>query len=108
MPFRHFSRVYKGTALADLKAKEQLRISGKCKEVEYTELISIVVDQEEFDQLCNDISSARSCYQNYAHQSTATLDGKWKCIIIKNQHNEQRIILYTAGRMFPLYAAFSE
>lgn len=76
--------------------------------IHFVDVISIVVDQEEFDQLCNDISSARSCYQNYAHQSTATLDGKWKCIIIKNQHNEKRIILYTAGRMFPLYAAFSE
>ena len=81
MPFCHFSRVYKGTSLADLKAKEQLQISRKCKEVEYAELISILVDQEEFDLICNDVSNARSCYQKYSHQSIATLDGKWKCIV---------------------------
>ena len=57
MPFCHFSRVYKGTSLADLKAKEQLQISRKCKEVEYEELISILVDQEEFDFICNDLST---------------------------------------------------
>lgn len=83
MPFCHFSRVYKGTSLADLKAKEQLQISRKCKEVEYAELISILVDQEEFDFICNDLSKVRSCYQKYAHQSTSSSDGKWKCIIIK-------------------------
>ena len=108
MPFCHFSRVYKGTSLADLKAKEQLQISRKCKEVEYAEIISILVDQEEFDFICNDLSKVRSCYQKYAHQSTSSSDGKWKCIIIKSHNNKQKIILFTAGRIYPLYAAFSE
>lgn len=108
MPFCHFSRVYKGTSWADLKANEQLQISRECKKMEYAELISIVVDQGEFDLICNDVSSARSCYQKYTHQSIAALDGKWKCIIIKNQHSKQKIILYTAGRLYPLYAAICE
>lgn len=50
----------------------------------------------------------RSCYQKYAHQSTSSSDGKWKCIIIKSHNNKQKIILFTAGRIYPLYAAFSE
>ena len=108
MPFCHFSRVYKGTSSTDLKVKAQLQISRKCKEIEYTELISILVAQEEFDLICNDISRVRSCYQKYAHQSTTSSDGKWKCIIIKNSNNKQKIILFTAGRICPLYAAFSE
>lgn len=93
---------------ADLKANEQLQLSRKCKTLEYVELISIGVAQKEFDLICNDVSSARSCYQKYTHQSIATLDGKWKCIIIKSQHSKQKIILYTAGRIYPLYASVSE
>ena len=108
MPFGHFSRVYKGTSWADLKANEQLQISRKCKKLEYTELISIVVDQEEFNLICSDMSNARNCYQKYTHQSITALNGKWKCIIIKNKHSMQRIILYTAGRTYPLYASICE
>ena len=108
MPFCHFSRVYKGTSWSELKVSRQLQIFRKCKELEYSELATIVVDQAEFDIICNDVSCARDCYQKYAHQSIATLDGKWKCIIIKNQHSKQKIILYTAGRIYPLYAAVCE
>lgn len=108
MPFCHFSRAYKGTSWADLKSNEQLQITRGCKKMEYLELISIVVNQNEFNTICNDVSKARNCYQKYAHQSIATLDGKWRCIIIKNRHSKQKIVLYTAGRIYPLYAAVCE
>lgn len=108
MPFCYFSRVYKGTSWLELKANRQLQISRKCKKIEYLDLVTIAVEQVEFDLICNDVSLARNCYQKYARQSIATLDGKWKCIIIKNQYRKEKIILYTAGRMYPLYAAACE
>jgi hypothetical protein len=108
MPFCHFSRVYKGTSWTDLKGNEQLQLFRNCKKLEYTELVSVVVDQEEFEQICNDVSIVRSCYQKYTHQSIADLEGKWKCIVIRSQHSKRKIILYTAGRIYPLYAAVSE
>ncbi len=108
MPFCHFSKVHKGTSWATLKANKQLQLSRKCREIEYVDLITIMVDQTEFDLICNDVSSTRSCYRKYTNQSIATSDGKWKCIIIKNKHNEQKIIVYTAGRTYPLYAAICE
>lgn len=108
MPFCHFSRVYKGTSWMDLKANKQLQLSNKCKMIEFIELVAITVGPEEFNLLCTDLSSARSCYEKYSHQSISTLDGKWKCIVIKNQFGNQKIILYTAGRIYPLYAAVCE
>ena len=51
MPFCHFSRVYKGTSWTDLKGNEQLQLFRNCKKLEYTELVSVVVDQEEFEQI---------------------------------------------------------
>lgn len=76
--------------------------------MEYIELVNISVEQDEFKNICSDISIPRSCYQQYAHQSVSDLNGKWQCIIIKNIHNTQSLVLYTAGRLFPLYAAIRE
>lgn len=108
MPFCHFSRVYKGTSWADLKANKELQKLNNCRELEYSELITVTVNQAEFDEICNDVSCSRSCYQKYAKESLATFEGKWNCIVIKNRENKQKIILYTAGRMYPLYAAICE
>lgn len=105
MPFCHFSKVHEGTSWSELQANKQFQILRKCKEIEYSELATIIVDQAEFDQICSDISHTSNYYQKYAHQSIAALDGRWRCIIIKNQNNKQEIIIYTAGRLHPLYAA---
>lgn len=108
MPFCHFSKVYKGTSWDELKANKLLQVARNCRELEYSELVTITVEQAEFDQMCNDVSCMRPCYRKYANQSLASLDGKWKCIVIDNEKSKQRIILYTAGRMYPLYAAVCE
>lgn len=108
MPFCRFSKVYEGTSWLDLKFNMQYQISKKCKEMEYLELATIVVDSIEFGQICNDLSCARDCYRKYAHRSVATLDGKWQCLIIQNQNHSQKIILYMAGCLYPLYAAILE
>lgn len=108
MPFCHFSKVYEGASWSDLKLNMQLQISRKCKMMEYLELATIAVDSIEFNQICSDVSCTRDYYQKYAHQSIATPDGKWKCLIIQKQNCSQKIILYMAGCIYPLYAAALE
>lgn len=105
MPFCHFSRVYKGTTWSTLKATNELQSENKCKKLEYLEIITITVDQTEFKIICDDISCPRDCYREFTPESRTTADGKWKCIVIENRENGQQIILYTAGRIYPLYAA---
>ena len=76
--------------------------------MEYVELASINVDQSEFDLLCRDISQPQHWYQQYAHSSRADSSGIWNCIAIKCISSEQKIVLYTAGHTYPLYAGIDE
>lgn len=108
MPFCHFSRVFVGTTLADLKANNERQASQNCKKIEYIELAFINVEQPEFDLLCRDISKPQRCYQKYAHESHTDSNGRWNCIVIKCIPNKQKIVLYTAGHTYPLYAGIYE
>lgn len=105
MPFCHFSKVYRGATLSTLKATNEQQIKNNCKEMEYSPIATITVDQAEFKTICEDISHPRDCYQEFTSQSRTTPDGKWQCIVIKDRESGQQIILYTAGRIYPLYAA---
>lgn len=108
MPFCHFSRVFAGTSLEDLKANNKQQISNNCKKIEYIELASINIEQPEFDLLCRNISKPQHYYQKYAHESQADSIGRWKCIVIKCMSSKQKIVLYTAGYTYPLYAGIHE
>ena len=105
MPFCHFSRVHRGTTWATLNTTNEQQIRNNCKKLEYQVIATITVDQEEYKTICEDISYPRDCYRKFTSQSRTTLDGKWGCIIIKDRASGQQIILYTAGRIYPLYAA---
>lgn len=108
MPFCHFSRVYKGTTWLSLRATSEWQSKNNCKKLEYLEITTITVDQTEFKAICDDISYPRDCYREFTSESRTTSDGKWKCIVIEDRKSGQQIILYTAGRVYPLYAAIAE
>lgn len=108
MPSCHFSRVYEKTTWSDLKAASGQQVKNNCKKLEYAEIATITVEQAEFKLICSDVSYPRDCYRKYTPQSCAASDGKWKCIVIKERKSGQQIILYTAGRIYPLYAAICE
>lgn len=108
MPFNHFSRVFAETSWSDLVCANQLQIKNGCKMLEYVELVTISIMHNEFDEICNDITRSHNCYQKYTTKSVATSDGKWKCIIIKDEQSHRKLIFYTGGRIYPLYAAICE
>ncbi len=105
MPYCHFSKVYRGMKWVDVEKVKNLQIQRKCKELEYCILACYAVSDEVFNQFCEDISIPRHIYQDVADQSIASPEGKWKCIVIENAQCTKRIILYTAGRLYPLYVA---
>lgn len=108
MPFCHFSRVFAGTTLWDLETNNEQQVSQNCKKIEYIELLCINLEQSEFDLLCRDISKPQHCYEKYAFASRADSSGRWNCIVIKCISNKQKIVLYTAGLTYPLYAGVYE
>lgn len=108
MPSCHFSKVNKNISWSKIKANTLLQITNNCKKIEYLELTAIVISKLEFDTICKDISIPNLCYQKFAFQSIAGVDGIWRCIILQNTQDTRKIILYTAGRIYPLYAAIEE
>ena len=108
MPFCHFSKIFAGTTWEDIKVNNKLQSSKNCKMIEYKELAIISVEQSVFNLICMDISKPQYCYQKYCHESCADSTGKWNCIIIECIQTKQKIIMYTAGQTYPLYAAICE
>lgn len=108
MPFNHFYKVSDGTSWSDLICTKQIQIEKRSKMLEYVELATISVMHDEFNKICDDIASPNICYRKYTADSVATLDGKWKCITIREEQSNRKLILYTGGRTYPLYAAVCE
>ena len=108
MSFLYFSKVNKGTSWSSIKNDIQFQTSNNCKKMEYSEVVAIVISKSEFDAIFNDISIPNPCYFRFAPQSVARLNGIWNCIILQNAQDTRKIILYTAGRVYPLYAAIEE
>lgn len=108
MPFCHFSKISKSISWSKIKANTLLQIANNCKKIEYLKLTDIVISKLEFDTICKDISIPNLCYQNFTLQSVAGTDGIWRCIILQNTQDTRKIILYTSGRIYPLYAAIEE
>lgn len=108
MPFCHFSKISKSISWSKIKANTLLQIKNNCKKIEYLKLTDVAISKPEFDTICKDISIPSLCYQKFAHQSVAGTDGIWRCIILQNTQDTRKIILYTAGRIYPLYAAITK
>ncbi len=105
MPLAHFSRVYSGTTASDLMHNTQLQIKRNCKPIEFHPIAEINLSPKAFALLCEDLSNPESIRKEYANLSIATQDGKWNCIVIKCYDSLFGLILYTSGRITPLYAA---
>lgn len=108
MPFCHFSKVNNGMSWSSIKKNVLLQISNGCKKMEYSEIASITISLLEFNIICKDVSNPSHCYLKFTPHSIAGLDGIWHCIRLQNTHDTRRIILYTAGRVHPLYVAIKE
>ena len=108
MPFSHFSRVHKGITWTEVKMDQRLQIQNKCKRIKYTEVVCLSVNEGEFNNLCSDLSRMLPCYMTYGRYSITDCNGIWNCIVIQKVKSEDKIIIYTAGEVYPLYAGVSE
>lgn len=108
MPFCHFTKVFEEISWDELKEKTKQQTANNCRQLEYKEVITITLSKTEFDIICNNISKPYACYQKFASLSIANAQGIWNCITLIDKQTKNKLILYTAGRPFPLYAAMFE
>ncbi len=108
MFFCHFSKVHRGISWSTIQENTRLQNSNHCQKIAYTEIAAVTLSESEFKTICRDISKPHPCYQQFAPLSLAKEDGTWQCISLIEPIANQKIILYTAGRKWPLYAAIEQ
>lgn len=108
MPFSHFSKIHKGITWAEVKQNQRLQIQNKCKKIKFAEVTSVPIDEIEFNKLCSDLSIMLPCYITHGRYSITDCNGIWNCIVIKKIKSSDKIIIYTAGEIYPLYVGVSE
>ena len=108
MPFCYFTKVCEDISWEDLKKITKKQIANNCRQLEYNEIITITLSKTEFDNVCHNISKPHTSYLQFAPLSIANAQGIWNCITLIDKQTNNKLILYTAGRIFPLYVAMSK
>lgn len=100
-----FSRVDASTSYSSLVVEAKRQIKAVNKPMNYEILCQIYVSAEQLRDVMDDIAIPRPLYRPYCWESVVTSAGIWRCIEIKCLYDMRGIVIYTAGRSFPLYAA---
>ncbi|MBQ3428012.1 MAG: hypothetical protein IJH37_12865 [Clostridia bacterium] len=108
MPFAHFSKINKGISWSVIRKNIQLQNLNSCKKIKYKIVSTILLSQSEFNIICNDISVPHRCYEKIVSLSYTDSHGVLGCIVIKNTKDLRKIILYTSGLIYPIYATIEE
>lgn len=105
MPKGFFSRVMSGMSFSLLQIKASNQYKLGLNPIEYIVIDSMFFKTIEFETVLRDISVPVSQYGvNYVGSITSQ-NGIWNCIEFKCLHDPRSLIVYTAGRTLPLYAA---
>lgn len=100
-----FSRVESNTSFSTLITNARHQIEAGHKALDYNIIAEVYLSKEEFDVVINNISLSVSQYKTHYTKSVTSPDGIWQCIEVKCSFDVRSVIIYTAGRTFPLYAA---
>ena len=102
-----FSRVFPGTIWTELIEKTCCQVKNKRTPLKYSELVKIQLSKEAFEIVASDLSRPNHLYEDFAPKSTADSLGIWHCISLEEKDSLNRLLIFTAGRIIPLYAAIS-
>jgi len=100
-----FSRVELNTAFSSLAAEAKRQIEAGHKPIDYGVVTEIYLPKEEFCAVMDNISLPMPQYQAHCRKSVTSHEGAWQCIEVKCLSDIRAVVVYTAGRTFPLYAA---
>jgi hypothetical protein len=105
MPDAHFIKVRDNMHWKDIvRLAEAVRSKG-CKPIPYNIIAKVTLAPSEFELLTGSLSHPNHNYLQYTSKSIPTKNGVWNCISMRKRSSNVEILLYTAGRTFPLYFA---
>lgn len=107
MPKAYFFKVNNETTWENILIATKEQMNQARKPLSYISIVELTIEKKYFDKLITSILQPDAVYLKYASQSLPDTKGVWKCITIKCDSDTRNIILYTAGRTFPLYVAIN-
>lgn len=105
MPDAYFIKVNGNVTWDQLLENTRTQIEKKNKALPYRTLIEISIDEIQFMNMFKNITTFNPVYLAYTSASISDSNGIWNCIVIKCASLNRGIVIYTAGRSFPLYIA---
>ena len=86
----------------------QYQIDHNRKKLKFNSIEDISLRSEEFDSVIKSIAQPRELFSKWGEKSKPDDDGIWNCITLKCLDDRREVVLYTAGRTFPLYLSINE
>lgn len=71
----------------------------------YSIVAKIVISPLEFSRLSSNLHVPNRCYAPYASLSITSKSGIWNCLLIMSSNDDRKLLLFTAGNLYPLYAS---
>lgn len=100
-----FSRVDNTTSFSSLMAEASRQMKAANKAMYYEVISQIYVPNEQFSVIMNSVGTPIPQYEPHYKYSIASPMGIWQCIEVKCVSDIRVLVVYMAGRTFPLYAA---
>ena len=101
----YFVKVSDNLSWNALKEKVRRLQETDCRPLPFVISEKISVSFREFDSISENLRKPGDCYAPYTSQSLPDSHGIWHCILIESPEDSGNLLLYTAGRAWPLYAS---
>lgn len=101
----YFVKVSENLSWNALKEKIRRQQETDCRPIPFVLLEKIPVSSREFDSISQNLQKPHSCYATHTAQSLPDSRGFWHCILIESPDDSRNLLLYTAGRPWPLYVS---
>lgn len=105
MDTAYFSKVTKSMSWKDLNNNITTQKNNNCKPLPYNTIIEITISSNDFDELTQILCKPNKCYIAYTPLSIASSNGIWNCILLNSACDSRALLLYTSGKIYPLYAS---
>ena len=104
----YFVKVGERSSLEDVLASMRLQEKRSLKKIRYCSVAQIQLADEEFQSMLYPITQSHNIYVKFGPSNAISCDGSLRCITLTNSSEGAHLVVYTAGRTFPLYVSYEE
>ena len=104
----YFVKINKGITWEQVLQLTQEQIKNSRKRLQYISVATLTLPQMDFQNIISYISCPHPAFISLCNQSITDNSGIWNCITLHSVMENYDVVIFTAGRTFPLYVAVIE